>query len=75
MNLQRYSDRGTGGGAVTIGDMFGEMFANASRGSGKSGGKKRRRNEEEDEDLYDLEDDFDPTDVDAEADASETEEE
>jgi predicted RNA-binding protein with RPS1 domain len=81
---RQYSSAGGGGmsSGVTIGDMFGQMFADAGGGKGKAkAGGKRRRVEDEDEDFDPnaFEDDFDPNAepeaVDAEADATETDEE
>jgi hypothetical protein len=59
---RQYSSGGPTSSGVTIGDMFGQMFADAGgKGKGKAGGK-RRRAEEDDEDFdpNSFEDDFDP---------------
>jgi predicted RNA-binding protein with RPS1 domain len=63
VDWRAYTSRDSGG--VTIGDMFGDMFA-TSRGkagpAGASGGTKKRgrRYEEDEDDLENFEDDFDP---------------
>lgn len=71
---RQYSSGGAASSGVTIGDMFGQMFADAG-GKGKGKGGKRRRAEEDDEDFdpNSFEDDFDPdaepVDAEAEVDA------
>ncbi|HVK05858.1 MAG TPA: 30S ribosomal protein S1 [Armatimonadaceae bacterium] len=63
VDWRAYTSRDSGG--VTIGDMFGDMFA-TSRGkagpAGAGGGTKKRgrRYEEDEDDLENFEDDFDP---------------
>ena len=63
------------GEGLTLGDMFGELFANrpAASSSKKAGPKRRRNEEDEDEDLSNFEDDFDPNAT-PESEGEETEE-
>jgi predicted RNA-binding protein with RPS1 domain len=77
-DFRQYVSSGNSSGAVTLGDMFGDLFTN--RGSavpGKGRDKKRgRRNEEEDdEDFSDIDLEDIDTDVEVEAEAEVAEEE
>lgn len=68
-----WSQYTSGGGGLTLGDMFGDMFTGGGGKAPKAGaGKKRgRRYEEEDEDLDNIDFDADlDTDVDADAEAT-----
>jgi len=64
-NFASYVPRGSGGGGLTLGDMFPELLS-ASRGPAKKErGPKRRRTEDEDDDLSDIDMDLEETEADA----------